>query len=226
MIASGGLSGGLSSSIAGGSFADGFRQGIITAGLNHAMHIITTALQNGKYAVVGIYGAGGENAGDNPRLRNLVEAQGGLMFTSLAGEGDSEIINHILNEYNNGKLIKIYGYSRGAVAAVRIANELQHKVAIIELNLYDPVILGGELRLEGSHVMRVNHFYQRNETDLARSSSKLEYAENPFKGSPLNYTKNKHGYNTKINSTDFTGVNYKNGRPVNHNNIIRHILGL
>jgi len=38
MIASGGLSGGLSSSIAGGSFADGFRQGIITSGLNHAMH--------------------------------------------------------------------------------------------------------------------------------------------------------------------------------------------
>jgi hypothetical protein len=38
MIASGGLSGGLSSSIAGGSFADGFRQGVITSGLNHAMH--------------------------------------------------------------------------------------------------------------------------------------------------------------------------------------------
>jgi hypothetical protein len=38
MIASGGLSGGLSSSIAGGNFWDGFRQGIITSGLNHAMN--------------------------------------------------------------------------------------------------------------------------------------------------------------------------------------------
>jgi hypothetical protein len=38
MIASGGLSGGISSVIAGGNFWDGMRQGLITAGLNHAMH--------------------------------------------------------------------------------------------------------------------------------------------------------------------------------------------
>jgi RHS repeat-associated protein len=38
IIASGGLSGGLSSVIAGGNFWDGARQGLITAGLNHAMH--------------------------------------------------------------------------------------------------------------------------------------------------------------------------------------------
>jgi hypothetical protein len=46
MIASGGLSGGLSSSIAGGSFADGFRQGIITSGLNHAMHFLVIKIQD------------------------------------------------------------------------------------------------------------------------------------------------------------------------------------
>jgi hypothetical protein len=38
MIASAGLSGGLSSSIAGGSFWAGARQGVIVSGLNHAMH--------------------------------------------------------------------------------------------------------------------------------------------------------------------------------------------
>lgn len=38
MVVAGGLSGGISSSIAGGKFMDGVRQGIITAGLNHAMH--------------------------------------------------------------------------------------------------------------------------------------------------------------------------------------------
>ncbi len=37
MIASGGLSGGISSSIAGGSFWKGVREGIITSGLNHAV---------------------------------------------------------------------------------------------------------------------------------------------------------------------------------------------
>ncbi len=38
MIASGGLSGGLSSAIAGGNFWSGVREGLITAGLNHAMN--------------------------------------------------------------------------------------------------------------------------------------------------------------------------------------------
>lgn len=39
MIVGGGLSGGLSSTIAGGKFWQGFRQGIITAGLNHVGHM-------------------------------------------------------------------------------------------------------------------------------------------------------------------------------------------
>ena len=40
MITSGGLSGGISSTIAGGNFWAGARQGIITAGLNHVAHEI------------------------------------------------------------------------------------------------------------------------------------------------------------------------------------------
>ncbi|MCC3214758.1 hypothetical protein LIV57_05710 [Chryseobacterium sp. X308] len=39
MLAMGGLSGGISSTIAGGNFWEGFRQGIITSGLNHLAHI-------------------------------------------------------------------------------------------------------------------------------------------------------------------------------------------
>lgn len=38
MIAAGGVAGGISSTIAGGDFWSGMKQGIITAGLNHAMH--------------------------------------------------------------------------------------------------------------------------------------------------------------------------------------------
>lgn len=58
MITSGGLSGGFSSTIAGGKFVDGFRQGIITSGLNHLVHMIVNRLSllsrfkkgnNGKY---------------------------------------------------------------------------------------------------------------------------------------------------------------------------------
>jgi hypothetical protein len=40
MIASGGLSGGLSSAIAGGNFWSGVREGLITAGLNHVVHSV------------------------------------------------------------------------------------------------------------------------------------------------------------------------------------------
>lgn len=41
MVTSGGLSGGISATIAGGNFWQGFRQGIITSGLNHALHMFT-----------------------------------------------------------------------------------------------------------------------------------------------------------------------------------------
>ncbi len=48
MIASGGLSGGISSSIAGGNFWDGARQGIITSGLNHLAHNEIAKIQQNK----------------------------------------------------------------------------------------------------------------------------------------------------------------------------------
>ncbi len=46
MVTSGGLSGGISSSIAGGKFMDGFRQGVITAGLNHVAHSAFSSSNN------------------------------------------------------------------------------------------------------------------------------------------------------------------------------------
>lgn len=48
MITSGGLSGGLSSAIAGGSFSDGFRQGIIVSGLNHSLHMAFEGIPDAK----------------------------------------------------------------------------------------------------------------------------------------------------------------------------------
>ena len=46
MIASGGVSGGFSSMIAGGNFMDGFRQGIIVSGLNHVATMTGEAIGN------------------------------------------------------------------------------------------------------------------------------------------------------------------------------------
>ncbi|BDD00155.1 RHS repeat-associated core domain-containing protein [Persicobacter psychrovividus] len=44
LIAAGGLVGGVSSEIAGGEFADGFRNGLISSGLNHAAHPLASKL--------------------------------------------------------------------------------------------------------------------------------------------------------------------------------------
>jgi len=51
MISSGGLSGGISSSIAGGNFWSGAREGLITSGLNHAMHNCVLAYVKHRFQV-------------------------------------------------------------------------------------------------------------------------------------------------------------------------------
>ena len=48
MIASSGLSGGISSTIAGGDFWKGMRQGLITSGLNHVLHMGLDGLEQDK----------------------------------------------------------------------------------------------------------------------------------------------------------------------------------
>lgn len=48
-IASGGLSGGISSTIAGGNFWAGARQGLITSGLNHVAHFVNNSIKIRKF---------------------------------------------------------------------------------------------------------------------------------------------------------------------------------
>jgi hypothetical protein len=45
-MAAGGLGGGISSKLAGGTFEDGFRNGLISAGLNHGLHALAAELQS------------------------------------------------------------------------------------------------------------------------------------------------------------------------------------
>lgn len=49
MVVAGGFSGGISSSIAGGKFIDGFKQGLITSGLNHVAHLAGLGIEDLKY---------------------------------------------------------------------------------------------------------------------------------------------------------------------------------
>lgn len=67
IIVSGGLSGGIGASIAGGNFWKGVRQGLITSGLNHVAHLTTNFIISLKKSIVEIFiwdkVAGGKDVG-------------------------------------------------------------------------------------------------------------------------------------------------------------------
>lgn len=216
----GAFSGGVGAELSGGNFWQGAVIGGIVAGLNHELHKFSRP----KYVIAGIYGAGGDEASDNPRLKKIVEKQGGKMFTSSWGTNDQEIIDYLVNGYEEGKLIKIYGHSRGGAAAVRISNKLgEMNIYVDEVNLFDPVSLGGDFVFTHNNVLRVNNYYQRNPTDWLGKKG-FYNADNPFQGSPVRRSA-KFSYPI-INQTNYTGQYYKQGVPVSHLNIIRKAYGL
>lgn len=55
MLVAGGFSGGLSSTIAGGKFIDGFKQGLITSGLNHVVHLGANFIGSLKKSIVELF---------------------------------------------------------------------------------------------------------------------------------------------------------------------------
>ena len=100
MVASGGLSGGISSSIAGGKFMDGFRQGIITAGLNHVAHLTSDSFPKNDSEL------------NDSELLVLLDAQGGsgLGYTGMAGGNDDKGWDYVSNE--GAKKWKLYNWRR------------------------------------------------------------------------------------------------------------------
>jgi hypothetical protein len=59
-ILAGGLTGGISSKLAGGTFVDGMKNGLITAGLNHALHKAADGLMGGPERQRGLIGYQGK----------------------------------------------------------------------------------------------------------------------------------------------------------------------
>jgi hypothetical protein len=209
MIAAGGLSGGISSVIAGGNFWKGVRQGVIVAGLNHLAHGLQKAIQNSKSIIAGIYGAGDENNPGNTDLRTVVEGKGGKMFSSHVGENDDEIIDYLKQGYNKGKAIEIYGYSRGGAAAIRITNALgEMGINVSKLFTFDPHSLTSIYINRSSYSFELKHdnvgmavnFYQQNDV--------MFKSGNPFWGN-------------KVSSNYISVVNYHYTHPsINHINIV------
>jgi hypothetical protein len=99
MIASGGLSGGISSYIAGGNFWAGTRQGLITSGINHAAHWISSFS----------FGPGDPpNESNSPSNKDVTPWEVGMEW--LTGEGprhrdftNGDYFTELLREHNHIK---------------------------------------------------------------------------------------------------------------------------
>ncbi len=210
-IASGGLSGGISSSIAGGNFWAGVRQGLITSGLNHVAHVVKTFIQKTNTLVVGILGAGGNTVG-NSDFTKFIEKKGGKIFTSsqpdgstrFGNDGDNKIMDYIKQNSNSNTKVELYGYSRGGAAVIRIVNKMS-SFSFSRIILFDPHSLNAGLfphEITNRHSKSIITFWQK----------KMISVSNPFTGSPVysNYT--------FIQNIDLTNKN------VNHNTIVQFAL--
>lgn len=95
MIASGGLSGGISSSIAGGSFWKGVREGLITSGLNHVAHMVKNYFSDNNIdKVIKEY-----EANEKKRANNSIKAEALSNFTKI-GQIEN-LIKKSVNEWNS-----------------------------------------------------------------------------------------------------------------------------
>ena len=143
------------------------------------------------------------------------------MFTSYVGEGDGKIIDFLKQGYNEGKGIKIYGYSRGGNAGIRITNTLgEMGINVFQLVTFDPhSITDGGLELKYNNVAYFYNYFQRN----PRTGGPLGWwGKNPYNGSLV---KVNPDFNVGGFQTGYSGQHYKDGNFVSHLNIISHAYG-
>ncbi|GAB2896271.1 hypothetical protein ACCI51_04670 [Microbulbifer echini] len=166
-------------------------------------------------AVAGIYGAGGPNAGDNQALRTWVNQMGGAMFSPVAKR---RVRRYLMQGAAQGKLLLLFGYSRGGNSAIKLANILGRMgITLSHLVIFDAhsVFDNRTFRLRYDNVRQAHNFFQRN----PRTAGKYGWwGANPYWGCPL-----LSSY-IEVQQVDFTGAYFKNGIPVSHLNIVRQSL--
>ncbi|WP_259838719.1 RHS repeat-associated core domain-containing protein [Chryseobacterium herbae] len=149
MIVTGGLSGGISSAIAGGSFWDGFKQGLITSGLNHTAHIVRDGFDRSNYdklrnQVEKIMGDAEAKFSGNPSdmwkmmnevpiLKELLNKLHGtkIWATVLKNHPDSDKFNGKTESNGDGSIsIKLYlkKYTTNIAAALTLGHEITHAI--------------------------------------------------------------------------------------------------
>ncbi|WP_444890906.1 hypothetical protein [Microbulbifer sp. DLAB2-AA] len=179
------------------------------------MTLINNKVTKSELAVVGIYGAGGSNAGDNQALRAWVTEMGGAMFGPTE---KSKARDFLMGASLQQKHLLLLGYSRGGTTAINLANLLGRKgISLNHLIIFDAhsVFDNRIFYLRYDNVQRAINFLQRNPRSAGRYGW---WGTNPYWGSPLvsNFI--------KVQEIDFTGAFFRKGMPVSHLNIVRQSL--
>lgn len=112
MIAGGGLSGGISSTIAGGDFWKGMRQGLIISGLNHSLHMVVQE-SIGR----GIIGTNGK------RIDYTENSDGTITWTSNTPAEFQEMANEYFKS-PAGKTILDMALNSDTKIFVKVSNEV------------------------------------------------------------------------------------------------------
>ena len=115
-IGGGSLSGGVGSVISGGKFWDGFRNGAISASLNHVAHMIQKGIQQKKYSIKGSDGTELNPDGyqiSNKKLRNSIiglydelKAEYGDRLEFQITGGDRYNVNGVNYSSTDGSFVK------------------------------------------------------------------------------------------------------------------------
>ncbi len=192
VIASGGLTGGLSSVIAGGNFTDGLRQGLITAGLNHAMHEIAG----------GLFDDPGDPKGKKPNLKYKPK-YGNAFGKSTPG---INVLETSFMAKDEGITLPPFGIVVDSETSLDvIQHEYGHYLQYKELGLIDfykniglPSIYNG---LENSlHIPKsVPHRYYRTETDANYRAQKFYNSSQPIHHRPTAPINSTHNWLDRLN---------------------------
>ena len=155
-----------------------------------------------------IYGVSGNGTFNDSAFPSQVVVTGCALPT--------QSFDYLKAGYEHGKGIKIFGYSRGGNAAIRITNKLGAMgINVFQLTTFDPHSMAGGFQLLYNNVANLYNFYQNNPSDFWTKG--ILKAQNPFLGSPIKTNFSPAGY-----QVNYTGEYYKPGVLVNHLNIIRH----
>jgi hypothetical protein len=169
ILASGGLSGGFSSAIAGGKFVDGFRQGIITSGLNHIAHDIVGTIQFNKELRDFLIDAGYE--GKLYEFANLSNEQIGefaaKVFPDLynsANKPKFEVLDLIDDKPNiMGRALKTVTVDSKGIYTVKSNGLIQIKKQVLLSYFHLASVVGHELNhvidhVDGTYQKWANHY--------------------------------------------------------------------